>query len=104
MAYHAIYIPGLGDNRTYGQNIAIQLWRLFGITPHYFPLGWDGKEGYESKQKRLIQKIELLTKYGDTVSLVGVSAGASAALNTYVQSDKVLKTIFICGKIKTLKP
>jgi len=99
MAYHAIYIPGLGDKRPYGQNIAIQLWRFFGITPHYFPLGWNKPEGYSTKQNRLIQKIETLSKNGDVVSLVGVSAGASAALNAYAQSNKISKTILISGKI-----
>lgn len=99
MVRHVIYVPGLGDHRAHGQNIAIQLWRIFGLRPHYMPLGWNNGEGFNAKQKRLLELVDTLCATGDSVSLVGVSAGASAVLNTYAQSSNVSKVVCICGKI-----
>ncbi len=99
MKHHIIYVPGLGDHHTYGQNIAINLWRFFGFTPHYFPLTWNRKDGLELKLKRLTEKIDSLRESGDVVSLVGISAGASAVLNAYVQRPDIVGVVYICGKI-----
>jgi pimeloyl-ACP methyl ester carboxylesterase len=100
MTHHVIYIPGIGDHRSYGQNIAIQLWRLFGLTPHYLPLGWRTKEGFDRKLKRLLERIDLLRSRGDTVSLVGISAGASVVLAAYAQRPELNGVVCICGKIQ----
>ena len=99
MSKHVIFVPGLGDHRSYGQNIAIQLWRLFGLKPHYLALGWGIKQGYAAKQDRLLELVDSLYDAGNTVALVGVSAGASATLNAYASSNKISKLICICGKI-----
>lgn len=99
MAHHIIYVPGLGDYKTYGQNIAIQIWRLFGFRPHYFPLFWQDVAGFKHKLDRLEKFIAGLQKSGDIVSLVGTSAGASAVLNAYVNNMQVAGVVYICGKI-----
>lgn len=99
MARHVIYIPGIGDHRSYGQNIVIQLWRLFGLRPHYMPLGWNKAEGFEAKQQRLLELIDSLHSKNNSVSLAGVSAGASASLNVFSVSNKITKVVCICGKI-----
>lgn len=99
MSRHVIYIPGIGDHHSYGQNIAIQFWRLFGLRPHYMPLGWNKAEGFETKQQRLLDLIDSLHSENNSVSLVGVSAGASAALNAFSASNKITKVVCICGKI-----
>jgi len=107
MTHHIIYIPGLGDQRTYGQHVAINLWRCFGFTPHYFPLGWNKKEGFNAKLERILQRVEQLSGDANHVSLVGVSAGASAVINAYVSSKKVTGVVSISGKInhpETVKP
>lgn len=97
--HHVIYVPGLGDDRTYGQDIAIQLWRLFGLKPHYFPLKWADKQAFEPKLTCMISKINELKASGCQVYLVGVSAGASATLNAYAITDKVDGVVWLCGKI-----
>jgi len=99
MAKHVIYVPGLGDNKPHGQNIVIQLFRIFGITPHYLALGWNKSEGYDTKQTRLIAKINSLAKAGNSVSLIGVSAGASVVLNSFAANKNISKVICISGKI-----
>ena len=99
MKHHIIYVPGIGDHRSYGQKIAINLWRFFGFTPHYFPLTWNREDGLETKIQRLVEKIDSLRAEGDFVSLVGISAGASAVLNAYAQRMDIMGVVYICGKI-----
>jgi hypothetical protein len=107
MAHHIIYVPGLGDHKTYGQNFGIQVWRMFGFVPHYFPLGWANKEGFDKKLDRLLKQIDALRNQGHAVSLVGVSAGASAVLNAYNEREQIIRVVCICGKIQhpgTVRP
>ena len=105
--YHVIYVPGLGDSRTYGQNLLIQLWRLFGVTPHYFPLYWATKEPFQTKIDRLIAEISRLRANGYSVALCGASAGASATLRAFALYNEVDSLVWICGKInnpQTVRP
>ena len=106
MAHYAIYVPGLGDHRSYGQEIAIQLWRIFGLRPRYLPLGWNKKTGFKAKLNQLMHEVEGLKAAGHSVSLVGISAGASAVLNAYAMSEDIASIVCVCGKInnpQTLK-
>lgn len=101
MAHHVIYVPGLGDRRPRGQTIALSFWKLLGLKVHYFPLGWADKEAFGPKLLRLLGKVdELLKQHGDLVSLVGVSAGASAVLNAYAQRRDLNAVVCIGGKIQ----
>lgn len=99
MAHHILYIPGIGDHKTYGQNIGIQVWRIFGFVPHYVPLGWAHQEGFEVKLDRILKQIDLLRSQGHTVSLVGISAGASAVLTAYSRRPEIARVVCIVGKI-----
>lgn len=99
-AHHVIYIPGIGDARSYGQDFAIRQFAWFGITPHYLPLGWANQEGYDTKLQRVLSMVDTLHVQGGKVSLIGVSAGASAVLNVYaLRQDIVDSVICVCGKI-----
>lgn len=99
MRNHVIYIPGLGDKKAYGQKIIIQLWRFYGLTPHYLPLGWTKKETFNRKLEKILTKIEALQNNNVAISLVGVSAGASAAINAYAKNNTIHKVVCISGKI-----
>lgn len=99
MPIHLIYVPGLGDNRSYGQEDAIKRWQKFGLDTTYFPLGWADKEPFAPKLKRLLAKIDDLADAGYQVSLVGVSAGASAVLNAYAIRPKIHRVVLIGGKV-----
>lgn len=100
MRHHVIYVPGLGDSRTYGQDKAIKNWQKYGLTAHFFPMGWADKEKFGPKLERLLGKIDELTKQGHRVSLVGVSAGASAVLNAYARRSDVHGVVLIGGKVQ----
>lgn len=97
--HHIIYIPGIGDERSYGQNLAIKLWFVLGLRGHYLPLGWRDTEGFNSKLIRLTNKIDELLAKDYRVSLVGVSAGASAVLAAYSTRPAVSGVVTIAGKI-----
>lgn len=99
MARYVIYVPGLGDKRSFGQNIAIQYWRLFGLRPVYFPLNWHKPEGFEIKLQRLLKKCKELNHANKGVTIVGISAGASAAVNAFAKSNDINSVVLICGKI-----
>lgn len=97
--HHAIYIPGLGDSRSYSQDNAIKKWAKRGVVGHYFPVGWADKEDWAPKLARLLTKIDKLSAHGHIVSLVGASAGASAVLNAYAHRPAVNAVVCIAGKI-----
>lgn len=101
MMRHAIYVPGLGDNYHTGQRIALWFWRLFGVRVHYLPLIWADGQPFEPKFERLLRKIDELLAAGKTVSLVGVSAGAGAALNAYAERQAQIHcVVLIVGKVR----
>jgi pimeloyl-ACP methyl ester carboxylesterase len=107
--HHVIYIPGLGDqDKTSYKNIfkaslqkkLINGWQKLGVVPHYFAVGWSDSEPFEQKLKRLVDLIDSLSDAGTTVSLVGASAGASLALNGYMQRrHKISGVVFVCGEL-----
>lgn len=100
MQHHVIYIPGLGDKRRiYLQRLAVVSWRLYGIKSHTFQMHWSDGERFEPKLERLLQMIDRIGKRG-TVSLVGASAGASAAINAYAtRTEKVHRVVLIAGEV-----
>lgn len=98
--HNVIYIPGLGDHRSWGQEFILKFWRLTGIKVHYQSISWAKDEAFGKKLDRPIQKIDELASNDRKVSLVGVSAGASAALNAYsARPSKTKAVVFICGKL-----
>ncbi len=100
--HHVIIVRGLGDHRLMRSqwNFITKLWGLFGVKVHVFTPGWADGKSFAPKLKRLTDQVDYLTGQGFLVSLVGISAGASAAINAYVSNrDKIHKVVFICGKI-----
>ncbi len=98
-----LFIPGLGDGKVRGENLAIKLlapWRLDG---EYFPIYWHKKEDFKTRIAELSKRIAELNSEGRRVVLVGYSAGASAAINALsANKEKVSRIILICGKIQNL--
>ena len=99
-----IDIPGLGDDRSRGETLIPRLWKPHGLTVIYHPVGWSGREPFEPKQERILEVVDRLAKIGD-VSLLGSSAGATAALNTFAQRpDVIKKVVTIAGAIGDSHP
>ena len=103
MTQQVIYVPGFGDESIplwFGQVIILKFWWLIGVKSQYFRFSWDNTEGFDAKLQRLVDKIDSLSKNGDKVSLVGLSASASAVLNAYAQRKNINAVVCIVGKIQ----
>src|ERR1019366_397352 len=100
---HVIYIPGLGDNKAQGQKLVVKWWFIYGVSGRCHQMKWSDGEPFEPKLKRLIAEIDELNSKGYAVSLIGSSAGASAALNAFAERKNVLGGVaIICGKVQNI--
>ena len=103
-AHTVIYIPGLGDANLRGQGFIMSLWRVFGVNTAVHRMQWGEDTPFEPKFNALLQTIDALNKEGYTVSLIGASAGASAALNAFASRKDILhRVVCVCGKINNLQ-
>jgi hypothetical protein len=97
---HVIYVTGLGDRQITSQQKAVGLWRLWGAETEICQMDWGDKQPWQPKFDKLLGMIDLAAKAGKPVGLVGVSAGASAAVNAYAaRKDAVTGLVCLCGKV-----
>ena len=100
MKHIVIYIPGIGDDVKMLQSTLIKRWRLYGVQPLVHEMPWMDKEPFAPKLERLVALIDDLYDKGHTVSLVGASAGAGAAINAFAaRKNKVNGVVCIAGKV-----
>jgi len=103
--HHIIYIPGLFDthpvNRPF-HNLAQAAWRKKGFHPHLYLPHWEEGHHFTPKLKGITHLIDALVQQGNIVSLVGQSAGGSAALNAFCERrDKVNGVVNITGRLRS---
>lgn len=100
MAHQVIYLPGLSDHKSYPIQVkALEKWRKFDLAPKFQHIGWNNNEPYKAKLAKITQVIDKLPAK-DVVSLVGVSAGCSMAINVYTQrKSRIGGVVLVCGKI-----
>ena len=102
MRHSVIIIPGI-DDRTRGTQFLTRHWRLSGLEPIVHAIGWH-HGAFEDKLEKLLALVDACAVRG-TVSIVGLSAGASAALNMYTKRrERIHRVISICGLIRVLDP
>jgi hypothetical protein len=98
--HHVIYIPGLDDQRK-GYELIINCWKIYGVSPRVYRIGWkDGNNDFKPKLEKLVKEINVLIKQGNIVSLVGGSAGGSAALNALIEQPKINAVVNLCGRLR----
>ena len=100
--HNVIFIHGLGDRQD-PLKWAVRGWQKHNLEPIMHSVGWRDKElSFEPKLNRLVEMIDEISEKGDLVSLVGTSAGGSAALNAFVERKEVVhKVINVCGRLRT---
>lgn len=99
--HRVIIIPGLGDDVN-KMSWVIPLWRRHGLEPMIHSIGWHDGKKFRPKLQILVERIDQFSKDGERISLIGCSAGASAALNAFIQRrDIVHKVITVCGRLKS---
>lgn len=95
-----VYVPGLGDERVAGQQLAINTWRYWGVEPVLCRLGWSDNESWAAKFDHLLAMIDDLQAQGKAVGLVGASAGAAAVIQAFAaRKDQVAACVLIAGKV-----
>lgn len=94
-----LYIPGLGDHAPQTRKQLGLFWQYKYVDFEIFPMRWSGDEPWLTKRNRLLKQIDTYTDAGFTVSLIGESAGASAAMNALHERGESLRAvILLCGK------
>jgi pimeloyl-ACP methyl ester carboxylesterase len=98
---HAVlYIPGIGDDYRGLQGLILKSWRIYGVEAMLHEMPWMDTTDFQPKLAKLLDKIDSLKADGYRVSLIGVSAGAGAAVNAFAaRPEKVNGLVCICGKI-----
>ena len=97
--HHVIYIPGLKDQKK-SYEMLINRWASFGIVPHVHRMGWHDGESFRPKLKRLVSEVNGFLENGAAVSLVGSSAGGSAALNTLLEQPQISGVVNLSGRLR----
>lgn len=100
--YHTvIIIPGLGDGVEL-MEFATRHWKWARLDPLVYSVGWrDGERSFTPKLTRLLEIIDELHARGKTISLVGTSAGGSAAMNAFIERrDVIHRVINVCGRLR----
>ena len=94
-----IILPGLGDHVRYIK-WATRNWSQVGLEPIIHPMYWyDGKD-FKTKLDEVISLVDDLSKTSE-LSVVGCSAGGSAALNVFAaRPNKIKRAVSICGRLK----
>jgi len=101
--HYALIIMGLADHKSDGAEKLQSFWRRRGLECEIYRPIWRDSTAFEPKLEKLIKRIDDLESSGWRVSLIGISAGASAALNAYVRRpEKIHKVVFVCGKLAKL--
>jgi hypothetical protein len=102
MSHTVIYFPGLGDEKTdKAQMFMLSFWKIYGLNPVYHPMIWIDKKSFSEKLESILEEVDSYIAKGDKVSLVGVSAGGSIAINVYAQRRKdIYRVACVCGKLK----
>lgn len=99
--HKVIIIPGLGDHSTKPLEFATSHFRMHGLNPVVYPTGWRDSETFKLKLQRLVDMIDGYIKSGNIVSLIGTSAGGSAALNVFIErKNTIYKMINVCGRLR----
>jgi pimeloyl-ACP methyl ester carboxylesterase len=94
-----LYISGLGDHAPQTRKRLGLFWHYKHVDFEVFPMRWGVDELWAIKLDRLLKQIDTYTAKGYTVSLIGESAGASAAINALRKRTKMLRAVvLLCGK------
>ncbi len=95
-----IILPGLGDHMDHAE-WATRNWPRIGLQPIVCSMGWRNGEHFATKFEKLLALVDEHFRNGNPISVIGLSAGGSAALNLFAaRSDRVKYAISICGRLR----
>jgi hypothetical protein len=95
-----IILPGLGDHVDYVKWVT-RNWNQWGLLPIIHSMDWRNHKKFETKLQKLLALVDEHSKDGAGISIVGLSAGGSAALNLFtLRSDVIKNAVNICGRLR----
>ncbi len=98
-----ILVPGLGDTHPLSRfvlRLATLRWQQAGFKVAIHRVGWRDGGSYAAKLRTLVEHIDQLADEGP-LSLIGTSAGASLALNSFLERPRSInKVINVCGRLR----
>lgn len=92
--HHIVMIPGLNDQnflQKKAMELVAQHWKRYGVVGHVVSPNWEDGESFKIKLRKILKVIDELVDKAYAVSVLGLSAGGSAALNAFALRKKVLK-------------
>lgn len=98
MKHAVLYIPGLGDRSLRNRRKIFYFWRYRNVSIDFAPMNWSVSESLIIKLDRISVQISELLSTGKAVSLIGESAGASAAMQLLRRHPELNAVILLCGK------
>lgn len=95
-----IFVPGLSD-RVGNLKIITKWWSRKGVLPYVTNFGWkDDDYDFDYKLESLIKLAKKLSQK-NKVSIVGTSAGGSAAFNAFLDKPEIIdKAVSVCGRLR----
>jgi hypothetical protein len=102
MSHIAVYLPGLNNERAAPvHKKMLSTWRIFGVHVIYHPMLWSDKQPFSEKIESILKEVDEYIVSGNKVSIIGTSAGASAAINVHAsRRNNIHKVVCICGKLR----
>ena len=99
--HKVIIIPGLGDG-VRKMEWATRFWKNHGLEPIVYSMEWrNSQQLFDQKLNKLLVLIDQFATQGHDISLVGTSAGGSAALNAFMQRKQVIAHVInVCGRLR----
>ena len=96
-----IIIPPLGIDPKMGEKMTQSWLEKYSIKSINWGIFWqESDDDYETRLKLLINEIDKLNKQDFEVSLIGLSAGGSVAINAFSQRKNQIKNLInICGRL-----
>jgi len=92
---YILVLPGLGDKKTQDKVHRItKRWKVQVPEVLFFDPKWHSEEPYEVKFRRL----QDFAKTKDIEAVIGISAGASLAVNHFADNKQVRKVFLVAGK------
>lgn len=95
-----VIIPGIGDDLPVYRLFA-KRWERFGYDVHIISFGWNNRRiSYRQKMETFLDALDVLGK--KNMYVIGVSAGGSAAINTFALRPHIRKIITLCAPLDTM--
>ncbi len=96
-----IIVGGLsGTSQNPGIERVTNHWKKEGIEREIFDISWKDSQRLEPKLRRLLERVDYLHSQGNTISLVGLSAGGPLAVIAFSETDNIDRCVTVCSRLK----